>query len=347
MRWKRRPKPAAPPPQEPPGENASLQAESSDESSTVEQLSDTSEASDASEGRRFSHQETPSVAERSSNGEAVQGLVRKLPRPSRTRTIVVANQKGGVGKTTTTVNLAAALALGGCRVLIIDLDPQGNASTAVSVDHSEGTPSTYDVLVDGQALPKIVQPTPEIPGLWCAPATIDLAGAEIELVSLVARESKLRKALDSYREPMDYIFIDCPPSLGLLTINALVAAEELLIPIQCEYYALEGLGQLLRNVELVKENLNPTLRTSSILLTMYDARTRLAAQVVDEVRQHFPHQVLKTTIPRSVRISEAPSYGQTVLTYDPGSSGALSYIAAAQELAFQHDEKKNEIKETE
>jgi chromosome partitioning protein len=260
-----------------------------------------------------------------------------LPRPTDTRVFTVANQKGGVGKTTTTVNVAAALALHGLRVLVIDLDPQGNASTALGVEHHAGTPSVYDVLVDGRPLSEIVQPAPEIEGLFCAPATIDLAGAEIELVSLVARESRLRKALDAYAEQsterLDYVFIDCPPSLGLLTVNAFVAAAEVLIPIQCEYYALEGLGQLLKNVEMIKAHLNPGLDVSTILLTMYDGRTRLAAQVADEVREHFGDVVLTTPIPRSVRVSEAPSYQQTVMTYDPGSSGALCYLEAAREIA--------------
>ena len=258
-----------------------------------------------------------------------------LPRPAETRVIVVANQKGGVGKTTTTVNLAAALAMHGCRVLVVDLDPQGNTSTALGVDHRAEVPSIYDVLVDSKPLADVVQPVVEVEGLFCVPATIDLAGAEIELVSLVARESRLQRALAAYEQPLDYVLIDCPPSLGLLTVNALVAGREVLIPIQCEYYALEGLGQLLRNVELVRAHLNPQLHVSTILLTMYDARTRLAAQVADEVRNHFREEVLHTAIPRSVRISEAPSYGQTVLTYDPGSSGALSYLEAAREIAWR------------
>ena len=256
-----------------------------------------------------------------------------MPRPAKPRTIAVANQKGGVGKTTTTVNLAAALATHGCRVLVLDLDPQGNASTALGVEHFAGVPSVYEVVIGGKPLAEILRQTEGIEGLSCAPATIDLAGAEIELVALVARESRLARALSSFDEYFDYIFIDCPPSLGLLTVNALVAAEEVLIPIQCEYYALEGLGQLLRNVDLVKMHLNPKLRISTIVLTMFDGRTRLAAQVADEVRQHFEGLVLDTTIPRSVRISEAPSYGQTVITYDPVSTGALSYIDAAAELA--------------
>ncbi|MEU5050730.1 ParA family protein [Streptomyces sp. NPDC021096] len=258
-----------------------------------------------------------------------------MPRPEQTRVMVVANQKGGVGKTTTTVNLAASLALHGNRVLVIDLDPQGNASTALGIDHHADVPSIYDVLVDNKKLSDVVQPVTDVEGLFCAPATIDLAGAEIELVSLVARESRLDRAIKSYEQPLDYILIDCPPSLGLLTVNALVAGAEVLIPIQCEYYALEGLGQLLRNVELVRGHLNPKLHVSTILLTMYDGRTRLASQVADEVRTHFGQEVLRTSIPRSVRISEAPSYGQTVLTYDPGSSGALSYLEAAREIALR------------
>ncbi|MEU1623997.1 AAA family ATPase [Streptomyces sp. NPDC020096] len=269
---------------------------------------------------------------------AVEALGRAgegLPRPERTRVIVVANQKGGVGKTTTTVNIAASLALHGGRVLVVDLDPQGNASTALGIDHHAEVPSIYDVLVEGRALSEVVQPVPDVEGLFCAPATIDLAGAEIELVSLVARESRLQRAIESYEQPLDYILIDCPPSLGLLTVNALVAGAEVLIPIQCEYYALEGLGQLLRNVDLVRGHLNPKLHVSTILLTMYDGRTRLAAQVAEEVRSHFGKEVLRTSIPRSVRISEAPSYGQTVLTYDPGSSGALSYFEAAREMALR------------
>jgi chromosome partitioning protein len=269
---------------------------------------------------------------------AVQALGRAgegLPRPEQTRIIVVANQKGGVGKTTTTVNLAASLALHGARVLVIDLDPQGNASTALGIDHHADVPSVYDVLVESRPLSDVVQPVRDVEGLFCAPATIDLAGAEIELVSLVARESRLQRAIQSYEQPLDYILIDCPPSLGLLTVNALVAGAEVLIPIQCEYYALEGLGQLLRNVDLVRGHLNPKLHVSTILLTMYDGRTRLASQVAEEVRTHFANEVLRTSIPRSVRISEAPSYGQTVLTYDPGSTGSLSYLEAAREIALR------------
>jgi chromosome partitioning protein len=266
--------------------------------------------------------------------------IHQLPRPESPRVMVVANQKGGVGKTTTTVNVAAALAQHGLRILVIDLDPQGNASTALRVDHTEGTPGTYDALVDARPLRELVQPCPDVDGLIVVPATIDLAGAEIELVSLVARESRLRRVINEYLDEIqdtpdqvDYILIDCPPSLGLLTVNALVAGREMLIPIQCEYYALEGLGQLLRNVELIQSHLNPDLDITTIMLTMHDARTRLSAGVADEVRRHFGDKVLNTAVPRSVRISEAPSYQQTVMTYDPTSPGALSYLEAARELA--------------
>ena len=252
---------------------------------------------------------------------------RRFPRPPQTRVITVANQKGGVGKTTTTVNLAAALAQAGLSVLVLDNDPQGNASTALGVEHRAGTPSIYEVLVDGAPMSDAVQESPDVPNLWCLPATIDLSGAEIELVSMVARETRLRNALDTYLEwrtatgqsRIDYVFVDCPPSLGLLTVNAFVVAREVLIPIQCEYYALEGLSQLLKTIQLIQAHLNPRLHVSTILLTMYDARTNLAQQVATEVRTHVPERTLKTTVPRSVRISEAPSYGQTVMSYDPGS----------------------------
>ncbi|MDQ1632712.1 MAG: chromosome partitioning protein [Frankiaceae bacterium] len=257
----------------------------------------------------------------------------QFPRPPRRRVLCVANQKGGVGKTTTTVNLAVALALHGSRVLVVDLDPQGNASTGLSVDHHSGVPSAYDLLVDAAPLEEVAVEVEGVPNLYCVPATIDLAGAEIELVSVVARESRLRRAIDEFPGQLDYVFIDCPPSLGLLTVNALVAAREVLIPIQCEYYALEGLGQLLRNVDLVRAHLNNDVRVSTILLTMYDGRTKLADQVAAEVRGHFPDQVLSAVIPRSVRVSEAPGYGQSVITYDPGSRGATSYLEAAREIA--------------
>ncbi|MEV7692973.1 ParA family protein [Microbacterium sp. NPDC089189] len=256
--------------------------------------------------------------------------------PVRTRTLTVSNQKGGVGKTTTTVNLAAALASAGARVLVIDLDPQGNASTALGVPHTADIPSVYDVLIDEFPLADIVQTSPESPLLTCAPSTIHLAGAEIELVSQVAREHRLRRALDDYlantAEPPHVVLIDCPPSLGLLTINAFTAADEVLIPIQCEYYALEGLSQLLGSVQMIQKHLNPPLHVSTILLTMYDGRTRLAQQVAEEVRTHFPREVMATVIPRSVRVSEAPSFGQTVIAYDGQSAGAVAYREAAVEL---------------
>jgi len=257
------------------------------------------------------------------------------PRPPRCRIMTIANQKGGVGKTTTAVNLAASLAQHGSRVLVIDLDPQGNASTALDVDHHVGVPSVYDVLVDGRPLAEVIQPAGDIPGLFCAPATIDLAGAEIELVPVVARELRLTRALKSFdTSGLDYVLVDCPPSLGLLTLNALVAAEEVLLPIQCEYYALEGVQQLLNTAELVRVNFNPGLHVSTVLLTMYDGRTRLASDVADDVRKHFGTSVLSTIIPRSVRVSEAPSRGQSVIAYDPASSGAIAYTEAARELAM-------------
>ena len=260
-----------------------------------------------------------------------------VAKPSVTRIITISNQKGGVGKTTTTVNLASALASKGLQVLVIDLDPQGNASTALGIDHHADIKSIYEVLIDDVPIEKVVQISPERPGLTCVPATIHLAGAEIELVSLVAREQRLRTAIETYlnttMNPPDYVLIDCPPSLGLLTVNAFVAAKEVLIPIQCEYYALEGLSQLTRSIEMIRKHLNPELELSTILLTMYDSRTKLASQVADEVKTHFPNQVLSTIIPRSVRVSEAPSYGKTVISYDHSSPGAIAYMEAAIELA--------------
>jgi chromosome partitioning protein len=261
----------------------------------------------------------------------VRGLADRQawPRPPRCRVMTIANQKGGVGKTTTAVNLAASLAQHGSRVLVIDLDPQGNASTALDVDHRVGVPSVYDVLVDDRALTEVIRPAGEMPGLFCAPATIDLA-------PVVARELRLVRALRGFdTSHLDYVFVDCPPSLGLLTVNALVAAEEVLLPIQCEYYALEGVQQLLNTAELVRVNFNPGLHVSTVLLTMYDGRTRLASDVADDVRAHFGPSVLQTIIPRSVRVSEAPSRGQSVISYDPGSSGAIAYTEAAKELAMQ------------
>jgi chromosome partitioning protein len=279
------------------------------------------------------------IADEAERATRVKHPTDRWPRPIRRRVLAVANQKGGVGKTTSTVNLAAGLAMQGLRTLVIDLDPQGNASTALGIEHRAGTRSVYEVLLGELGLADAVAVSPQSPNLLCVPATIDLAGSEIELVSMVARESRLLRALSDValdELAVDYVFIDCPPSLGLLTVNALVAAPEVLIPIQCEYYALEGLGQLLRNIELVQAHLNPELTVSTILLTMYDGRTKLADQVTAEVRNHFGDQVLRTVIPRSVKVSEAPGFGQTVLVYDPGSRGALSYVDAAREIALDH-----------
>ena len=263
----------------------------------------------------------------------------QLPRPKSTRIITIANQKGGVGKTTTTVNIAAGLALHGLGVLVIDLDPQGNASTALGIDHrAPDISSVYELLLGEVALSDAIQQSPNNDRLFCVPATLDLAGAEIELVSLVARENRLRNALDQQTLTdldIDYVLIDCPPSLGLLTVNAMVAAREVLIPIQCEYYALEGVGQLLRNIELVQAHLNPALHVSTVVLTMYDGRTKLADQVADEVRRHFGEKVLQTIIPRSVKVSEAPGFGMTIIEYDPGSRGSMSYLDASREIALR------------
>jgi chromosome partitioning protein len=248
------------------------------------------------------------------------------------RVVAVANQKGGVGKSTTAVNLGAYLALAGARVLVVDLDPQGNASTGLGLDHREIEPSIYDVLT-GENPPATAIRATTVANLHVLPSTIDLAGAEVELVSAMSRESRLGRALESIHHYYDTVLIDCPPSLGLLTVNALAAADELLIPIQCEYYALEGLGQLLRNVELVRANLNPELRIGGIVLTMYDGRTRLAEQVVAEVRKHFSDLVYQTVVPRSVRLSEAPGYGLPIALYDPLSRGGIAYRDLAFELA--------------
>jgi chromosome partitioning protein len=259
-----------------------------------------------------------------------------------TRILTVSNQKGGVGKTTTAVNIASALAGLGAKVLVIDLDPQGNASTALGVTHTTEVSSIYDVLINELPLADIVQQSPENENLFCAPSTIHLAGAEIELVAQVAREHRLRRALHDYLEhhPVDFVIIDCPPSLGLLTINAFTAASEVFIPIQCEYYALEGLSQLLGSIQMIQKHLNPSLHLSTILLTMFDGRTRLAHQVAEEVRTHFPSQVLDTVIPRSVRVSEAPSFGQTVIAYDGQSAGAVAYREAAVEIASRATQSK-------
>jgi chromosome partitioning protein len=246
--------------------------------------------------------------------------------------VCIANQKGGVGKTTTAISLAAGLAKLGAEVLVVDLDPQGNASTGLGVRIEEGEPSTYGVLVDGDELLAAVQET-EIPGLSLLPSSLDLAGAEVELVPAFSREHRLERALEGASERFDIVLVDCPPSLGLLTINALVAADEVLVPIQCEYYALEGLSQLLRTVELVAENLNRRLRVGGVALTMFDARTNLSQQVVEEVRAYFGDLTYTTVIPRSVRLSEAPSFGQPITLYDPSSRGARAYHRLAREVA--------------
>jgi chromosome partitioning protein len=248
------------------------------------------------------------------------------------RIMAVANQKGGVGKTTTATNLGACLAELGHRTLLVDLDPQANATTGLGLDPRAIDVSMYDVLLHDVPLEDCIEAT-AVKNLFVAPASLDLAGAEIELVPAFSRERRLANALAPLLEDFEYVLIDCPPSLGLLTVNGMAAASEVLVPIQCEYYALEGLGQLLRNVELVKKNLNPTLEVSTIVLVMYDARTKLAAQVVDEVRHHFGDRVCRQVIPRSVRLSEAPSFGQPIITFDPASRGALAYRLLAKEVA--------------
>jgi chromosome partitioning protein len=248
------------------------------------------------------------------------------------RVIAIANQKGGVGKTTTTVNLGAGLAELGFRVLIIDLDPQGNATTGLGINQRNLEHSVYDVLLHDVALDDAIEPT-AVRNLFVAPATIDLAGADIELVPAFSRELRLRRAIEALDDSFDFTIIDCPPSLGLITVNGLAAAGEVLVPIQCEYYALEGLGQLLKNVNLVTGNLNPTLEVSAIVLTMYDSRTKLAEQVADEVRNHFGAKVCRMVIPRTVRLSEAPSFGQPILTFDPTSRGAVAYRELAKEVS--------------
>jgi chromosome partitioning protein len=269
------------------------------------------------------------------NGQKVVGVRRlkdPMSKPASTRIFTVANQKGGVGKTTTTVNVAAALAMGGLRVLVIDLDPQGNASTALGVEHRESA-GVYEVLMGNAQMRDVVQKVAGFPVLDCVSSNTSLANAEINLVSMVARELQLKEAIESISVNYDYIFIDCPPSLGLLTINAFAASKELLIPIQTEYYALEGLSQLLETYGVVKKRLNPNLNLSTIVLTMFDSRTRLSNDVAANVRSHFPNELIDIPIPRAVRVSEAPSYSQTVMTYDPLSPGAIAYMQVAREIA--------------
>jgi chromosome partitioning protein len=248
------------------------------------------------------------------------------------RSFAIANQKGGVGKTTTTVNLGAALAELGYRVLVVDLDPQGNATTGLGVNARNLDASIYDVILHDTPIEDVIEPT-TLRNLFVVPATIDLAGAEIELVPVFSRELRLRRALVPIDGEFDFTLIDCPPSLGLLTVNGLSAASEVIVPIQCEYYALEGLGQLLRNVNLVRSNLNDRLEVSTIVLTMYDARTRLSEQVAEEVREHFGTRVCRNVIPRTVRLSEAPSFGQPIITFDPSSRGAIAYRELAKEVS--------------
>jgi chromosome partitioning protein len=260
------------------------------------------------------------------------GPTGRIAREGRATVVAIANQKGGVGKTTTTVSLGAALAQGGARVLLVDLDPQGNSSTGLDVRISPEEPSVYDAIVEGLPVAQAVRST-AVDGLTVLPSSLELAGAEVELVQAMARERALARALEPARDDYDVILIDCPPSLGLLTINAFVAADQLLVPIQCEYYALEGLSQLLRTVGLVEENLNPGLSIGGVALTMYDARTRLAQQVVDEVRSYFGPRAFDTVIPRNVRLSEAPSYAQPITVFDPESRGADAYRGLAEEFA--------------
>lgn len=262
--------------------------------------------------------------------------------PASTRVIAVANQKGGVGKTTSVVNLAASFALAGLKVVVIDADAQGNASSAFGVAHGPGTPSTYEVITGQLSIGEVLQACPEMDNLWVCPATIDLSGAEIELVDLERREFRLADAVEYFvqaYQQIDLILIDCPPSLGLVTLNVMVAADEVLIPIQTEYYALEGLSQLWSTIDRISADLNPKLHVSTMLLTMADKRTRLSDEVENEVRSHFPEQTLQTVIPRSVRVSEAPSYGQSVITYDPNGAGSLAYRKAAYELSHRLAEK--------
>ena len=286
-----------------------------------------------------SRETAPSPSRVTSSVVGIRRLKEPMPTPLKTRVFTVANQKGGVGKTTTAVNIAAALAMGGLKVLVIDLDPQGNACTALGIDREE-LDGMYEVLVNEAPLSQVVRKVAGFPHLECAPADLSLAGAEINMVSFVSREARLKLALDKFlaeREAqgsrIDYVIIDCPPSLGLLTVNALTSAEEVLVPIQCEYYSLEGLTLLLKTLEQVKQMLNQRVRISTIVLTMFDSRTRLANDVANSVRQHFPNELIDIPIPRAVRVSEAPSFNQTVMTYDASSPGAIAYMGVAREIA--------------
>ena len=269
----------------------------------------------------------------------VRRLKEPMVAPLKTRIFTVANQKGGVGKTTTAVNLAAALSMGGLKVLVIDLDPQGNASTAFGIDRANSA-GIYEVLINDVSMAQVVLKVAGFPHLEAIAANSDLAGAEIQLVPAVAREFRLQSALQTFLtskqnagQRFDYVFIDCPPSLGLLTINALAAADEVLVPIQCEYYSLEGLSLLLETLSEVQKRLNPKITLTTIVLTMFDSRTRLASDVAENVKKHFPNELINIPIPRAVRVSEAPSYGQTVMTYDAASPGAIAYMGVAREIA--------------
>lgn len=286
----------------------------------------------------FQDEDTPLAAAAAAAVYVRRGLKGTFPKPDKTRVITIANQKGGVGKTTSAVNLAASMALAGLNVLVIDLDPQGNASTAFGVDHQEGAQGTYDVLVDRATIADMMVAAPKYESLWVLPASLDLAGVDIQLITDVAEAERpflLKESLAEFlaEHDIDYVFVDCPPSLGLLTINALAAVSEVLIPIQCEFYALEGVQQLLRTIDFARERLNPDLEVSTILLTMYAQTTNLSQQVAEEVRAYFGDKVLETNIPRSVYVAEAPSFGESVMTYDPGSTGAVAYLAAAKEIA--------------
>lgn len=282
------------------------------------------------------------MAQETSRYDALHQAV--FPKPARTRRIAVANQKGGVGKTTTTVNLASALAQAGAHVLVIDMDPQGNASTALGISHASGEPSAYDVIEGRLSIGEVKQTCPDFELLDVVPASIDLSGAELEVADMANRNDLLKESLDVFLgglngdDAYDYVFIDCPPSLGLLVINAMCAVTEMLIPIQAEYYALEGLGQLINTIGLVQQHFNPTLIVSTMLVTMFDRRTLLSREVYEQVKGHYPTIVLDTTIPRTVKISEAPSFSQSVVAYDPRGAGAISYGEAALELARRSPE---------